>query len=168
MSEPRPAHRPQETHEAHKAHEAQETHEAREAPGPLEPRREPAVPADEVRERLAREDEERKAQPRRPAALLFEPGAPDPAGGDRFFDLESMDDPRELLARATELAVAFRAAADRATDFQAVAAAQLADPRRFDRLTPAALAERAGWTEDYARRMVEYGRSLLRTGGVEP
>ena len=55
---------------------------------------------------------------------------------DRFFDLESMDDPGQLLARATELALAFRAAADRATEFQAIAAAQLADPRRFDRLTP--------------------------------
>ncbi|MFF6999348.1 hypothetical protein ACFY93_31025 [Streptomyces sp. NPDC008313] len=104
----------------------------------------------------------------RPAPLLFEPAqaAADP---ERFFDLESIDDPRALLARATELTLAFRAATDRAVEFQAIAAAQLADPRRFDRLTTAAIAERAEWTEDYATRMVEYGRDLLRgaegTGG---
>lgn len=101
----------------------------------------------------------------RPAPLLFEPAeaASDP---EHFFDLESIDDPRALLARATELAQAFRAAADRAVEYQAVAAAQLADPRRFDRLTPASIAERAEWTEDYARKMVEFGRDLLRGGGV--
>src|SRR4051812_46566629 len=94
--------------------------------------------------------------PRRlkPAPLLFEPAA---VAEDRehFFDLESMDDPRQLLARATELALAFRAAADRATEYQAIAAAQLADPKRFDRLTCSAIAEQAGWTEDYAKKMVE-------------
>ncbi|ALC23032.1 hypothetical protein ACH46N_25900 [Streptomyces pristinaespiralis] len=97
----------------------------------------------------------------RPAPLLFEPSeaAADP---EHFFDLESMEDPRELLARATELALAFRAATDRAVEFQAVAAAQLADPRRFDRLTPADIAERAGWTEDYARKMIDFGDELLR------
>lgn len=100
-------------------------------------------------------------RPRHPAALLFEPGAPDEGPADRFFDLESMDDPRQLLDRATELALAFRAAADRATEFQAMAAAQLADPRRFDRLTYDRIAARAGWTEDYARRMVEYGEDLI-------
>lgn len=42
-----------------------------------------------------------------------------------------------------------------------MAAAQLADPRRFDRLTPADVAERAEWTEDYAKKMIEFGRSLL-------
>jgi hypothetical protein len=73
-----------------------------------------------------------------------------------------------MLARATELATAFRAAADRATDFQAIAAAQLTDPRRFDRLTYAVLAERAGWTEDYAKRMAEYGEGLIAGGGVTP
>ncbi|MGW5635424.1 hypothetical protein [Streptomyces sp. NPDC003832] len=101
----------------------------------------------------------------RPAPLLFEPtqAAADP---EHFFDLESIDDPRALLARATELTVAFRAAADRAVEFQAVAAAQLADPRRFDRLTTADIAERAEWTEDYAVKMVEFGRDLLR-GAVE-
>jgi hypothetical protein len=104
----------------------------------------------------------RPNEPRlRPAPLLFEPAE---AAGDpeHFFDLESIDDPRALLARATELTQAFRAAADRAMEFQAIAAAQLADPRRFDRLTPAEIADRAEWTEDYAKRMVEFGRDLLR------
>ncbi|MGW0772409.1 hypothetical protein ACWGI0_20575 [Streptomyces sp. NPDC054802] len=97
----------------------------------------------------------------RPAPLLFEPSeaAADP---EHFFDLESMEDPRELLDRSTELALAFRAATDRAVEFQALAAAQLADPRRFDRLTPADIGERAGWTEDYARKMIDFGRDLLR------
>ncbi|MFB6819574.1 hypothetical protein ACFCV8_34085 [Streptomyces sp. NPDC056347] len=104
---------------------------------------------------------ERNGQQRlRPAPLLFEPSeaAADP---EHFFDLESMDDPRELLSRSTELALAFRAATDRAVEFQAIAAAQLADPRRFDRLTTADIAERAQWTEDYAKKMVEFGRTLL-------
>ncbi|MFF9087989.1 hypothetical protein ACF1BE_16470 [Streptomyces sp. NPDC014991] len=108
----------------------------------------------------------RRNEPRlRPAPLLFEPAeaAADP---EHFFDLESMEDPRALLARSTELAQAFRAAADRAVEFQALAAAQLADPRRFDRLTAADIAERAEWTEDYAKKMVEFGRDLLR-GNVE-
>lgn len=98
---------------------------------------------------------------RRPAPLMFEPpeAADDP---EHFFDLESISDPRELLSRATELALAFRAAADRAVEFQALAAAQLADPRRFDRLPDAAIADRAEWTEDYAARMVAFGRELLR------
>ncbi|WP_406330272.1 hypothetical protein [Streptomyces sp. NBC_00203] len=107
----------------------------------------------------------RRNEPRRrPAPLLFEPAE---AAGDpeHFFDLESIDDPRALLDRATELTLAFRAAADRAVEFQAIAAAQLADPRRFDRLTAAVIAERAEWTEDYAKKMVEFGRDLLR--GVE-
>ena len=97
----------------------------------------------------------------RPAPLLFEPAE---AAGDpeHFFDLESIDDPGALLTRATELTQAFRAAADRAMEFQAVAAAQLADPRRFDRLTAADIADRAEWTEDYAKRMVEFGRDLMR------
>ncbi|MEU5207633.1 hypothetical protein [Streptomyces sp. NPDC020742] len=99
----------------------------------------------------------------RPAQLLFEPpeAVADP---EHFFDLESMEDPRELLSRATELTLAFRAAADRATEFQALAAAQLCDPSRFDRLPLAALAEQAEWTEDYAQKMVEFGRSLMRSG----
>ncbi|MFJ4584453.1 hypothetical protein [Streptomyces echinatus] len=107
----------------------------------------------------------RRNEPRlRPAPLLFEPAeaASDP---EHFFDLESIEDPRELLARATELTQAFRVAADRAVEFQAVAAAQLADPRRFDRLTPADIADRAEWTEDYAKKMVEFGRDLMRGEG---
>ncbi|MEV6394899.1 hypothetical protein AB0M39_09000 [Streptomyces sp. NPDC051907] len=104
---------------------------------------------------------ERSERKLRPAPLLFEPSeaAADP---EHFFDLESMEDPRELLARATELTLAFRAAADRALEFQAVAAAQLADPRRFDRLTPEDIADRAEWTPDYARKMIDFGRDLLR------
>ncbi|MDT3400395.1 hypothetical protein RKE29_27940 [Streptomyces sp. B1866] len=101
----------------------------------------------------------------KPAPLLFEPpaGSGDP---EHFFDLESIEDPRELLARSTELVLAFRAATDRATEYQAMAAAQLADPKRFDRLTPAVIAERAAWTEDYARKMVEFGRELMENGGT--
>ncbi|MDI3386964.1 hypothetical protein QIS99_12250 [Streptomyces sp. B-S-A8] len=109
--------------------------------------------------------EPERAQARlRPAPLLFEPmeATADP---EHFFDLESMEDPRELLARATELTLAFRTATDRSMEFQAIAAAQLADPGRFDRLTTAAIAERADWTEDYAKKMVEFGRELLRSGG---
>ena len=111
---------------------------------------------------------EQPPRPKRPAPLLFEPGAPSDGDRDRFFDLESMEDPLQLLDRSTELALAFRSAADRATAFQAVAAAQLADPRRFDRLSCGAIAERAGWTEDYAKKMVEYGQDLIRNGGVTP
>jgi hypothetical protein len=97
---------------------------------------------------------------RRPAPLLFEPA--DTAGDDEgFFDLDTLEDPDELLSRATELTLAFRAAADRAMEFQAMAAAQLADPRRFDRLTDEAVALRAEWTPDYARKMIEFGRELL-------
>lgn len=105
------------------------------------------------------------AQRLKPAPLLFEP-AESTADPEHFFDLESMEDPCELLARATELTLAFRAAADRATEFQAIAAAQLADPTRFDRLSLAMIAERADWTEDYARKMIEFGRELLRDGAV--
>ncbi|MER0246744.1 hypothetical protein AAHZ94_33195 [Streptomyces sp. HSW2009] len=112
------------------------------------------------------------AQPRtsparrlKPPPLLFEPSEAT-ADPEHFFDLESMEDPAELLARSTELTLAFRAAAERATEFQAMAAAQLADPQRFDRLPLAAIAERADWTEDYARKMVEFGRELLRDGAV--
>ncbi|WP_234326012.1 hypothetical protein [Streptomyces sp. NRRL S-495] len=97
----------------------------------------------------------------RPVQLLFEPQADEPEP-ERFFDLESIDDPAELLRRSTELALAFRAAAERATDFQAVAAAQLADPRRFDALPETEIAARADWTPDYAAKMIEYGRSLLQ------
>lgn len=98
---------------------------------------------------------------RRPAALFFEPTAPR-GEEEHFFDLEAIADAGELLGRSTELALAFQAAADRAVEFQALAAAQLTDPGRFDRLTPAAVAQRAGWTEDYARKMIEFGRELAR------
>ncbi|MCB5182516.1 hypothetical protein [Streptomyces antimicrobicus] len=109
---------------------------------------------------------ERTERRLRPAPLLFEPSeaAADP---EHFFDLESIEDPGELLTRATELTLAFRAAHDRAVEFQALAAAQLADPSRFDRLPLSAIAERADWTEDYARKMVEFGVGLQR-GTVEP
>ncbi|WP_441245996.1 hypothetical protein [Kitasatospora sp. McL0602] len=103
----------------------------------------------------------------RPAQLLFEPQAETPEP-ERFFDLESIDDPAVLLRRSTELTLAFRAAAERAADFQAVAAAQLADPRRFDALSPAELAERADWAPDYALRMIEHGRGLLRQQRTSP
>ncbi|MFC4036434.1 hypothetical protein ACFO3J_34100 [Streptomyces polygonati] len=131
-----------------------------------QPAERPGGPRESRGDGEAREGREgQPKRPKRPASLLFEPGAPVDEGGDRFFDLESMEDPQQLLARATELAVAFRAAAERATDFQAIAAAQLTDPRRFDRLTYAVLAEQAGWTEDYAKRMVEYGEGLLKGAG---
>jgi hypothetical protein len=103
----------------------------------------------------------------RPAALLFEPAASQD-DEEHFFDLESLDDPRELLDRSTELTLAFREAADRATEFQAMAAAQLADPKRFDRMSVAAIAEHADWSEDYARRMIEFGRDLMRGEGSDP
>ncbi|MGW7350773.1 hypothetical protein [Streptomyces sp. NPDC054784] len=103
---------------------------------------------------------------RRPAPLLFEP-ADTMADEEHFFDLESMDDPRELLDRATELTLAFRAAADRAMEFQALAAAQLADRSRFDRLPDEAIAQRADWTEDYARKMIEFGHQLLNDRAEE-
>ncbi|MFG2825155.1 hypothetical protein ACGFX4_37730 [Kitasatospora sp. NPDC048365] len=102
----------------------------------------------------------------RPAQLIFEPQAGEPEP-ERFFDLESIADPAELLSRSTELALAFRAAAERATDFQAIAAAQLADPRRFDALTPAEIADRVDWTPDYAARMVDYGRTLQKQRSAE-
>ncbi|MFJ7774939.1 hypothetical protein [Streptomyces yangpuensis] len=102
---------------------------------------------------------ERTERRLRPAPLLFEPSEA-VADPEHFFDLESIEDPRELLARATELTLAFRAAQERAVEFQALAAAQLADPRRFDRLTAAAIAEQAEWTEDYARKMIEFGETL--------
>jgi hypothetical protein len=97
----------------------------------------------------------------RPAPLLFEPGLVEPEE-EHFFDLESIDDPRDLLSRSTELALAFRAASERAVEFQAVAAAQLADTRRFDSLSFEEIAARADWTPDYAAKMVEHGRGLLR------
>ncbi|MFC9955387.1 hypothetical protein ACFVIN_34075 [Streptomyces prasinus] len=90
------------------------------------------------------------------------PPPPAPAHREHLYALATLDDPHALLERATELTLAFRAAADRAMEFQAMAAAQLADPRHFDRLTTADISERAEWTEDYAKKMVEFGRDLLR------
>ncbi|MFD5411463.1 hypothetical protein ACFV4Q_31280 [Streptomyces nojiriensis] len=108
---------------------------------------------------------ERTERRLRPAPLLFEPSE-SVADPEHFFDLESIEDPRELLLRATELTLAFRAAQERAVEFQALAAAQLADPRRFDRLSPALIAEQAEWTEDYARKMIEFGETLQRGTGT--
>jgi hypothetical protein len=99
----------------------------------------------------------------RPAPLLFDPTEPD-SKAEHFFDLESIEDPGELLDRSTELALAFRAASERAMEFQALAAAQLADPRRFDQVSLEKIAERADWTPDYAKKMVEFGRDLLKNG----
>lgn len=98
---------------------------------------------------------------RRPAALFFDPPSEEP-DEEHFFGLESLTDPGELLARSTELSVAFQAAADRAMEYQAIAAARLADPSHFHGLPAAAIADRAGWTEDYAAKMIEFGRELLR------
>ncbi|MCT9087441.1 hypothetical protein N4G70_01015 [Streptomyces sp. ASQP_92] len=114
---------------------------------------------------MAEHERNEERQRLRPAPLLFEPSEAT-ADPEHFFDLESIEDPRALLSRSTELALAFRAAADRAVEFQAIAAAQLADPRRFDRLTPADVAERAQWTEDYAKKMIEFGRDLMRSGDL--
>ncbi|MEV7560719.1 hypothetical protein [Streptomyces sp. NPDC089795] len=109
---------------------------------------------------------ERTERRLRPAPLLFEPSEA-VADPEHFFDLESIEDPQELLTRATELTLAFRAAQERAVEFQALAAAQLADPRRFDRLSPALIAEQAEWTEDYARKMIEFGETLQRGTGTD-
>ncbi|WP_327385263.1 MULTISPECIES: hypothetical protein [unclassified Streptomyces] len=110
-------------------------------------------------------EHERTERRLRPAPLLFEPSEA-VADPEHFFDLESIEDPRELLVRATELTLAFRAAQERAVEFQALAAAQLADPRRFDRLSPALIAEQAEWTEDYAHKMIEFGETLQRGTGT--
>ncbi|MFD4738233.1 hypothetical protein ACFWNR_21970 [Streptomyces virginiae] len=109
---------------------------------------------------------ERTERRLRPAPLLFEPSEA-VADPEHFFDLESIEDPSELLTRATELTLAFRAAQERAVEFQALAAAQLADPRRFDRLSPALIAEQAEWTEDYALKMIEFGETLQRGTGTD-
>ncbi len=63
---------------------------------------------------MAEPERPRTEQRMRPAPLLFEPAeaASDP---EHFFDLESIEDPRELLDRATELTHAFRAATDRSS-----------------------------------------------------
>ncbi|HEV2637847.1 MAG TPA: hypothetical protein VGX23_22025 [Actinocrinis sp.] len=107
-----------------------------------------------------------KEQPKsRPVPLfvdlpLAEPESP------RFFGLEEITDAGELLRRACDLADAFRAAADRAAAYQAIAAADLTDPRRFDRITFADLAARTGLTEAAAETLAERGRQLLK--GAQP
>jgi hypothetical protein len=90
---------------------------------------------------------------------MFEPGMAEPEQA-RFFGLDDIADPAELLGRATELAEAFRAAAERAAVYQALAAAELTDPRRFDRLTFAELGERMGLSPADAQTLAERGQRL--------
>lgn len=107
-----------------------------------------------------------KEQPRtRPVPLLYEPAAEEPEA-NRFFGLDELTDPAELLERATDLHAAFRAAADRAGAYQAIAAAELTDPRRFDRITYPELAERLGCTPAMAETVAERGRQILKDGGT--
>jgi hypothetical protein len=101
----------------------------------------------------------------RPVPLLYEPAAEDPDTA-RFFGLDEITDPAELLDRATGLATAFRAAADRAVAYQAIAAAELTDPRRFDRITYPELAELIGCTPAVAETMAERGRQILKDEAV--
>jgi hypothetical protein len=101
---------------------------------------------------------------KRPLHLIGELPAALPADDESFFGLESIEDPLHLLSRSTELADAFRSSARRAENYQAIAAARLTDPRRFDRMPVADLALLTGWTEEYATKMAEYGRTLLDKG----
>ena len=94
-----------------------------------------------------------------PVPLSFEPGVPEQEQA-RFFGLEEIAEPDELLQRATELNEAFRAAAERAAAYQALAAAELTDPRRFDRLTFAELGERMGLSPAAAQTLAERGQRL--------
>ena len=106
-----------------------------------------------------------KPEPKkRPLHLIGEPPAAVPIDTESFFGLDTIEDPLRLLARSTELADAFRASAGRAENYQAVAAAKLTDPGRFDRMPVADLALLTGWTEEYAAKMAEYGRTLLEKG----
>jgi hypothetical protein len=101
-----------------------------------------------------------KQQPKMsPVPLMFEPGAPEPEQA-RFFGLDEIADPAELLQRATDLAEAFRAATERAAAYQALAAAELTDPRRFNRLTYAELGERIGLSPAAAQTLAERGQRL--------
>ncbi len=103
-----------------------------------------------------------KEQPRtRPVPLLYEPAAEEPQD-NRFFGLDEITDAAELLERATDLHTAFRAAADRAGAYQAIAAAELTDPRRFDRISYPDLAERIGVTPAVAETLAERGRQILK------
>ena len=101
---------------------------------------------------------------KRPLHLIGELPAALPAADESFFGLESIEDPLQLLSRSSELADAFGSSARRAENYQAVAAARLTDPRRFDRIPVADLALLTGWTEEYANKMAEYGRTLLDKG----
>jgi hypothetical protein len=100
----------------------------------------------------------------RPLQLRGEPPAALPVDTESFFGLDAIEDPLQLLSRSTDLAEAFRASARRAGDYQAVAAARLTDPRRFDRMPIEDLALITGWTEQYAARMADYGRTLIEKG----
>jgi len=102
-----------------------------------------------------------------PVPLTFEPGAAEPDQA-RFFGLDEIADPAELLQRATELADAFRAATERAAAYQAMAAAELTDPRRFDRLTFAELGERIGLSAAAAETLAERGQRLTANGVTDP
>jgi hypothetical protein len=109
-----------------------------------------------------------KQQPKMsPVPLLFEPGMPEPDQA-RFFGLDEIADPAELLGRATELAEAFRAAAERAAAYQALAAHELTDPRRFDRLTFAELGERIGLSPADAQTLAERGQRLAQRSTRKP
>ena len=106
-----------------------------------------------------------KPEPKkRPLHLIGELPAALPSDNDSFFGLDTIEDPLQLLSRSTELADAFRVSARRAENYQAVAAARLTDARRFDRMPVADLALLTGWTEEYAAKMAEYGRTLLEKG----
>lgn len=119
--------------------------------------------ADAEEARQAQLAQEAQRRPRiKPAPLEIDP---EDRHGDSegFFNLESIDDPSELLDRSTQLTNAFRAAVDQALEFQATAAAQLADAMA----TPERIAEQAGWSADYAGKMIEYGR-LIQGGPGHP
>ena len=100
------------------------------------------------------------------AAAAAPPGASDPAATTSAAASASpaASTTAPMLSRSTELADAFRASARRAENYQAVAAARLTDPRRFDRMPVADLALLTGWTEEYAAKMAEFGRTLLDKG----
>jgi hypothetical protein len=107
-----------------------------------------------------------KEQPRtRPVPLFVDLPVPEPESA-RFFGLEDLTDPAELLERASDLTTAFRSAADRAAAYQAIAAAELTDPRRFDRISYAELGDRIGLTPAAAETLAERGRQL--SGGKPP
>lgn len=102
-----------------------------------------------------------REQPRtRPVPLTFDPALPEPEG-TRFFGLEDITDANELLVRATELSEAFTSAADRAHAYQAIAAAELTDPKRFDRLSFAELAQRLGINPTAAEELARRGHRIL-------